>query len=111
MSDNTIIASSGNVFEDLGLPDSQERLFKSRLAQAIGRLIEERSLTQAQVADLLEIDQPKVSHLQRGRLAGFSVERLFRFLQRLGQDVEVTVKPTAQNVGGIRFHSHLPQAA
>ncbi|HAH09317.1 MAG TPA: hypothetical protein DCL54_11025 [Alphaproteobacteria bacterium] len=42
--------SSGNVFADLGLPDSGELLPKAKLAHRIGVLIRERGLTQAQAA-------------------------------------------------------------
>lgn len=35
--------------------------------------------------------QPKVSALMRGRLTDFSIERLFRFLGRLDQNVRITV--------------------
>jgi predicted XRE-type DNA-binding protein len=46
-----------------------------------------------EAAELLGVDQPKVSALLNGRLAGFSTERLFRFLNALGRDVEIVVKP------------------
>jgi predicted XRE-type DNA-binding protein len=51
-----------------------------------------RKLTQARAAGLLGIDQPKVSALVRGKLGGFSTDRLFRFLNALGQDVEIVVR-------------------
>lgn len=60
-------------------------------ARMISATIELRGLTQAAVADVLEIDQPKVSALMRGRLAGFSRDRLVRFLERRGSDVEIVV--------------------
>ena len=41
---------------------------------------------------VLGIDQPKVSALLRGKLTGFSTERLIRFLNALGRDVEIVVK-------------------
>jgi predicted XRE-type DNA-binding protein len=41
---------------------------------------------------LLSVDQPKISALKRGRLAGFSLDRLVRFLMLLGNDVEIVVK-------------------
>jgi predicted XRE-type DNA-binding protein len=84
---------SGNVFADLGLPDPEERLAKAKLAYRIYRIVEERGWTQAQAAQALGVDQPKVSALLRGRLAGFSIERLFRFLIALDQDVEISVRP------------------
>jgi predicted XRE-type DNA-binding protein len=45
---------------------------------------------------LLGIDQPKISNLVRGRLQAFSLERLMRFLNILGRDVEIVVKPKAR---------------
>ena len=65
----------------------------SKLARKIAALIAKRGLTQASAAELLKIDQPKVSALLRGRLAGFSLDRLVRFLVLLGSDVEIVVKP------------------
>ncbi len=83
---------SGNVFADLGLPDAEERLARAELARQILNIIARRRLTQAQAAELLGIDQPKVSALSRGKLSGFSMERLFHFLNALGRDVQITVK-------------------
>jgi predicted XRE-type DNA-binding protein len=87
-----VIASSGNVFADMGLPDAAELDTKARLGAAINRIVERRGLTQAQVAAALEINQPKVSALLHYKLEGFSVERLMRFLLCLGHDVEIVVR-------------------
>ena len=84
--------SSGNVYADIGHPNPEEALAKSRLAQRIAELIEEQNLTQVQAAALLGIDQPKVSKLIRGQLREFSTDRLFRFLNALNQDVEIVIK-------------------
>src|SRR5436309_987981 len=86
------VVGSGNVFADLGVPRPQEALAKAELAQRINAIIARRRLTQAQSARLLGVDQPKVSSLKRGRLAGFSLQRLMRFLILLGSDVEIVVK-------------------
>lgn len=83
--------SSGNVFTDLGLADSEELLIKAELVRQISELITMRHLLQTEAAQLLGIDQPKVSALLRGKLSGFSTERLFRFLNALGSDVEIRV--------------------
>ena len=56
-------------------------------------IIAQRKLTQRGAAAILRIDQPKVSALMRGRLEGFSSERLFRFLNALGRDVEIVIRP------------------
>src|SRR6476469_9109555 len=84
---------SGNVFADLGLPNADIALAKAKLVQRIRALIEARALTQAEAAGLLGIDQPKVSALVRGRVEGYSIDRLFRFLNALGQRVEISVRP------------------
>jgi len=84
---------SGNVFADLGLPDADELKAKSELAIEIIEIIEDRGLKQAKAAEIMGIDQPKVSLLARGKLRGFSMERLYRFLNALGRDVEIVVKP------------------
>lgn len=39
------------------------------------------------------VDQPRISILRRGRLGGFSTDRLFRFLDALGLEVETVIKP------------------
>jgi len=84
--------SSGNVFADLGLVDPEAPLARAELARRIGELIGERQLTQTEAAQFLGIDQPKISALLRGRLGGFSFERLMRFLFILGRDVQIVVK-------------------
>lgn len=86
-----VTPSSGNVFADLGLPEAEDRLLKAQLALKIQQLIEQKGMTQAEIAPILGLDQPKVSNLIRGRLAGFSVERLFSILNRLGHNVEVRI--------------------
>jgi predicted XRE-type DNA-binding protein len=86
-----VTPSSGNVFADLGLPEAEDRLLKAQLALKIQQLIELKGMTQVEIAPLLGLDQPKVSNLIRGRLSGFSVERLFGILNKLGHNVEVRI--------------------
>jgi len=76
---------SGNVFGDLGLPNPDLALAKAELVQRIRDIIVGRKLTQARAAEILDLDQPKVSALVRGRVEGYSIDRLFRFLNVLGQ--------------------------
>ena len=85
--------SSGNVFADLGIENAEEALAKSELARQITKIIKKKKLTQKQAAEILDIDQPKISALIRGRLRSFSLERLIRFLNELGQDVSIMVSP------------------
>lgn len=97
----TITKGSGNVFADLCLPDAEERLAKANLAHEIAVLLGESS--QKEAAARLGIDQPKVSALLRGQLDQFSTVRLMAFLTRLGQNIEIHVRPAAarrKNVAG-----------
>ena len=99
-----VTVGSGNIFADLGLPNPEERLVKAQLARQIYLRITERNLNQAEAATILGIDQPKVSNLINGKLTAFSIDRLFRFLNALDCDVEISVKtksseqPTAKIV-------------
>ncbi|MGE3556351.1 MAG: helix-turn-helix domain-containing protein [Candidatus Obscuribacterales bacterium] len=92
--------SSGNVFEDLQLPNPKALLAKTELVVEIARIIRRRRLSQAQAAKILGIDQPKVSALLSGKLTGFSLDRLLRFLALLERDIEIVVTPTRKHRTG-----------
>ena len=92
--------SSGNVFADLGLPNSEQELLKAKLTVQIYKLIREQNLTQTKAAELLGTTQAQVSALMRCRPVSVSVGRLMEFLTILGQDVEVTVKPSPTPLQG-----------
>lgn len=83
--------SSGNVFLDLGFeqPEAEELLLKAKLMAKIVSIIKERKLKQAETAAILGIAQPNVSALMNGRLEGFSIERLVRFLNALDTKVDL----------------------
>ena len=84
--------SSGNVFADLGFEHPEEELAKAQLIFQIVALVRARGLTQTAAARLLDLPQPKVSLLLRGQVAGFSTDRLIRFLNSLDQDIEIVVR-------------------
>ena len=85
--------SSSNIFADLNIPEPSLYLAKAELANQICTVIQERNLTQVEAAEILGINQPKVSALTRGNLDGFSSDRLFKFLNLLGQDIEIVIRP------------------
>ena len=96
----SIVKSSGNVFEDMGLPDSDHDLLKAKLTLQIHRIIASRKLTQVAAAALLGTTQPQVSSLMRLRPTSLSVGRLIEFLTILGQDIEVTLRPAKRRRAG-----------
>jgi predicted XRE-type DNA-binding protein len=87
---------SGNVYADLGFPDSEDMLVKAQLVTKVAEIIRQRRLTQKQAAKLLRLTQPKISRLLRGQFRGISERRLLRCLTQLGRDVQIVVKPTPQ---------------
>ena len=89
--DERVTPSSGNVFADLGRPDAELVLLKAELATAISQVIARRGWTQAEAAAHLGVDQPRVSHLLRGRLGQFSIDALLSYLIRLDLRVKVSV--------------------
>jgi predicted XRE-type DNA-binding protein len=93
MANNEYVVSGGNVFVEAEHPRPAEALAKAELARKIGAIVERRGLTQAAAGEVLGVDQSKVSAVIGGRLAGFSLDRLLRFLVLLGSDVEIVVKP------------------
>jgi predicted XRE-type DNA-binding protein len=103
-SDIAVTPGSGNVFADLGVAEPEEELAKAQLASLIRQIIKSRRLTQRAAAEVMGVDQPKVSALLNGRLANFSSGRLMRLLTTLGQDVEIVVRarPRGRSRGRIR---------
>ncbi len=102
-----VTKSSGNVFEDLGFPDPETHALKAALVYRIDTLIKKNGFTQKAAAAVLGISQPDVSKMPKGQFRAFSLERLLKFLNALGQDVEITVKKPA----GKREHGRMSVAA
>jgi len=88
---------SGNVYADLGYPDSESMLVKAQLAAKIAEIIQRRALTQTRTAEILGLTQPKVSALLKGQFRGISEHRLLECLTRLGRDVHIVIKPTPRS--------------
>jgi predicted XRE-type DNA-binding protein len=95
---------SGNVFEDIGVPNAEQHLLKAQLVFKIDTLMKNRRLTQVQAAGLFGVRQPDVSKMLRGEFRQFSVERLLRFLVALDQDVEIVVRPRRDREKAAALH-------
>jgi predicted XRE-type DNA-binding protein len=94
------VVSSGNVFADLGLENAEEELAKAQLAAAIRQRIRVMGLSQTAAAALLGTDQSRVSRLMRGKISGFTYDRLVRFLNALELDVHIIIEPTTDKKRG-----------
>jgi predicted XRE-type DNA-binding protein len=63
------------------------------LAREIARIVSERGLTQREAAELLGTAQPRISALVSGNVEGFSLDRLVKYLNLLGEDIHIVVLP------------------
>jgi predicted XRE-type DNA-binding protein len=93
---------SDNIFRDIGIPNPEEALAKADLAIKIHALIQDLGLTQTQAAKKLGTDRARISNLMRGRLREFSIERLMEYLNRLGQDIQISVVPSKRPRGHLQ---------
>lgn len=102
---DTIEHGTRNVFADLGFPDPEIHMVKTRLVFGLQQAIDSRSLTQTAAAKATGVSQPDVSRILRGQFRDISVERLLRMLTRLGCEVDVIVRPEGSlaQVSAIRF--------
>jgi predicted XRE-type DNA-binding protein len=74
----------------------------AQLAASLNAILAERKLTQAEAAQLLGVNQPKISALKGYKLDGFSVERLMHFATVLQHDVVIEIRPRSAAKGAGR---------
>jgi predicted XRE-type DNA-binding protein len=88
---------SGNVFADLGLKDADQLLARAQIGFHVFKTLEDRKLKQREMAEVLGIAQPDVSHLMNGHFSRFTTDKLLDFLKRL--NLEVTIKVSRHHKG------------
>ncbi len=84
---------SGNVFADLELGDSEELFLRAQLGFYVFTILEHRQLKQREIAAILGIAQPDVSHLMNGHYSRFTTDKLLDFLKRLDHKVTIQIAP------------------
>ena len=99
----TIEDGSTNVYADLGYDNAAEMQRKSQLAAEIARAIKARRLTQQEAAELLGVDQSKISRITRGQFRGVSEAKLLELVTKLGHDVKIIVGPVRRRAGKIEL--------
>ncbi len=97
-----IEAGSGNVFDDLALPNAEERLAKALLARTIQQVIVRRGWSQAKAAKEIGMAASDISDIVRGKLGKFSLDRLESIILDLRMDIHIRVSPVV--VEGRRGH-------
>jgi predicted XRE-type DNA-binding protein len=84
---------SGNVFADLGLEDAEALFARAKLGFHVYKLLTDKGLKQKEIASMLGIKQPEVSHLMNGHFSRFTADKLLDFLKRLDQKVTIRIRP------------------
>jgi predicted XRE-type DNA-binding protein len=84
-------AGSGNVFADLGLRDADQLLARAQIGYHVFKILKDGKLKQRQIAGVLGIAQPDVSHLMNGHFSRFTTDKLLDFLRRLDRKVTIEV--------------------
>jgi predicted XRE-type DNA-binding protein len=110
MTEIPVIESSGNVFADLGFSqaEAEELTAKTKLIMAMKAAIARSGITQVEAAALCGTDQPTLSKIVRGRMESVTIDRLAGWLNALGQDVEITVRPGLLPQGQLRVVEVVP---
>ena len=86
-----VTKSNTNVFADMDLEDAEELLTRAKLGVAVRRILESRNLKQQEIVKLLDIKQPEVSNIMKGKYYLFSEARLFTFLNKLQKKVTIQI--------------------
>jgi predicted XRE-type DNA-binding protein len=82
---------SGNVFADLGLKDADQLLARAQIGFHVFKILQDEKLKQREIASILGIAQPDVSHLMNGQFSRFTTDKLLDFLKRLNRKVTIEV--------------------
>ncbi|MBX3447902.1 MAG: XRE family transcriptional regulator [Parvibaculaceae bacterium] len=98
--ENTPPVRAKNFLRESGYEDASEARVKFLLAGRARNIIEARHLRQADVVSRIKahdgtlgIRQPDVSRILKGNVSGYSVWRLIRVLNALGDDVRLVTSP------------------
>lgn len=85
---------AGSVLDELGLARQAalELKLKAALHQDLLQLVKRRGYKARDLERILQIQQPRVSELMRGKLSTLSVARLLLYADLLGAKAEVRLK-------------------
>ena len=90
--DIELVHGSGNVFRDLGLPNPEAEQLKAILAAKIIAVLDVQKITVRHAHDMTGFAAADFSRVRQAKLARFTIDRLMAMLDKLDQDVEVSVK-------------------
>lgn len=96
--DMELIRGSGNVFRDLGHANPELEQLRAILAARIIGVLNDRSLTVHKAGEITGIAAADFTRIRRAKLGRFTIDRLMTILDRLDQEVDVTVSVRPRHV-------------
>ena len=99
---------SGEVGDFLGMTEEDRQLLEARveLARAIRRYRTERSITQKELAAMIDSTQPRVAKIESAA-SDVSFEQLFRAVVAVGGRIEIIARQPARNGKAVKARSHV----
>ena len=89
--DMELVHGSGNVFRDHGRPNAGLEQARAILAAKIISVLDEKGMTARQAKTLTGIPESEFSRIRRVKLDRFTLDRLMTILNKLGQNVEISI--------------------
>jgi predicted XRE-type DNA-binding protein len=90
--DFELIHGSGNIYRDFGDVDAGVRQAKAILAAEIIKVLEAEALSTRQAEARSGVNHSEFVRIRRANLGRFTIDRLVSILERLNQEVEVSVR-------------------
>ena len=88
--------SSGNIFADLELDNSEELQAKGLIGCHVVTILNEKSMKQRELSELLDVKQAEISHLLNGHFNRFTTDKLMDFLRRLEYKITIQISQHRQ---------------
>ena len=89
--DSELVHGSGNVFRDLEHANAKVSQLKAILATKIMDVLDAQQMTVRRAQDATGFAAADFSRIRQAKLARFTIDRLMAMLDRLNQDVKVTI--------------------
>jgi predicted XRE-type DNA-binding protein len=84
------MSEARSVFDDLFEPEEAENLkIRADLMRTIKRFIKEHGYTQQYAAEVMNVHQPHISDLMRGKIQRFSIDQLVNMAASIGLKVKI----------------------
>ena len=87
---------SGNVYQDLNIPDADIRQLKAILAAEIIKTLDKKALSVRKAQRLTGVPAVDLSRIRNADLVRFTSDRMMTILNKLGSRVEVSVSVKAR---------------